>query len=204
MEDNVAKIEKNLKKYEKLIEKVLPDRAVELLHMIEENCQNFVECPGTMQNGEGFTHPGGLMARNLKILKTALALNDHLNLGVNKSSIALVCLFFDFGMVGKPGAPLIVLNDSEWSVNKTGQLYKFSQDDDYMLVEDRNLFLMQKYGIELSRDEFVAMKFTSRRRFDWGKSYKVEKLPFILTTSYNKVILESQEELSNYKEDAEE
>lgn len=203
MEDNVSKIQKNLEKYEKIIEQIIPNRAVELMHMIEENCQNFVECPGTMKSGEGYTHPGGLMARNLKILKNAITLNDAMGLKVSKDSIALVCLFFDFGLVGEPNKPLIVLNDSEWSVNKTGQLYKFSQENDFMLVEDRNLFLMQKYGIQLTREEFVAMKFTSRRRYDWGKSYHIEKLPFLLTTAFNKVTLDELDNSSIYEKDAE-
>lgn len=203
MEDNVAKVQKNLEKYEKIIEQVIPDRSVELLHMIEENCENFVQCPGTMKNGEGYTHPGGLMARNLKILKNAIALNDAMGLEIPKDSIAIVCLFFDFGLVGSPGKPLIVFNDSEWSVNKTGQLYKFSQENDFMLVEDRNLFLMQKYGIQLTREEFVSMKFTSRRRYDWGKSYHIERLPFLLTTAFNKVTLDQPKKAPIYEQDAE-
>jgi len=62
-------------------------------------------------------------------------------------------------------------NDSEWHVKNTGALYKTNADLQHMLISDRSLFTLQKYGIVCTWKEYLAIKLSNGLYNEGNKSY---------------------------------
>ena len=64
-----------------------------------------------------------------------------------------------------------LVNDSEWHVKNTGALFKVNANLQHMLVSDRSLFTLQKYGLVCSEKEYLAIKLSNGLYNEGNKSY---------------------------------
>jgi len=49
-------------------------------------------------------------------------------------------------------------NDSQWHMDKLGQMYKFNTDIPAMKVPERSLFILQEIGCKVTQNEFITIK----------------------------------------------
>ncbi len=110
--------------------------------------------------------PGGYLDHVLRVTDFALVVfNLFKTLGLNvqkisEDSIIFTALNHDLGKLGFPGEnnERYIINPVERERIQFGKLYKPNTDIPFMLVPDLGLFLLQKYGIEVSFDEYLAIK----------------------------------------------
>ena len=91
--------------------------------------------------------------------------------------LAFSALMHDIGKVGDGISPGYVEQDDKWRKDKLGEIYKNNTDLDFMLIQDRSLFILQKFGIECSINEFIAIKVHDALYDDTNKPYYISYKP---------------------------
>lgn len=86
-------------------------------------------------------------------------------------------LMHDIGKIGDGTNPGYIEQDDKWRKDKLGEVYKVNSDLDFMLMQDRSLFILQKFGIECSMNEFIAIKVHDGLYDDTNKPYYISFKP---------------------------
>jgi len=94
-----------------------------------------------------------------------------LNMGLQPANILKVGLLHEIGKIGDLSEDYFVEQDSDWHREKLGQVYKFNDDLNKMSVSHRTLFLLQHFGVELSKDEWIAIQLAGGSHFEENRFY---------------------------------
>jgi hypothetical protein len=95
----------------------------------------------------------------------------------------------DLGKFGTFEHEAVLPNPSEWHVKNRGEIYTFNTQMDYMTVPDRGLWLLSQVGVEVSKNEWLAIKLHDGLYDDANKPYLMSwspetklrtSLPFII------------------------
>jgi len=160
----------------------------DLVSIMPEPRQNLVKTMMDGKVGEAyFTAPassraefhscylGGLLIHSLNVVKNLKRLAKALCPGkYDDATIAFVGLFHDLGKVGDGENEYYIPNPSDWHVKK-GMLYETNKLCEVSATEDRTLFLLQKYGIQLSSEEYLAIKLSDGQYCESNDKYKMKE-----------------------------
>lgn len=87
-------------------------------------------------------------------------------------------LHHDLGKLGDvQSGPQYIPNTSEWHVKNRGEIYKFNPNIQYMVVPDRALFMLQKYGIKVTLNETLGIKLADGLYDEAAHAYFITKSP---------------------------
>jgi hypothetical protein len=64
----------------------------------------------------------------------------------------------DLGKIGSLEHTSVFPSQDEWRKKNLGEMYTFNTANEYMTVPDRSLFLLQQAGIQLTTNEWIAIK----------------------------------------------
>jgi hypothetical protein len=98
-------------------------------------------------------------------------LNKALGTKVPISSILKVGLLHDIGKLGDLETDYFVEQDSDWHREKLGQLYKYNEDLEKMSTSHRSLYLLQHFGVNLTKDEWLAIQLAQGSHFEENRFY---------------------------------
>tara|TARA_R110000851_G_scaffold248883_3_gene401390 strand:+ start:215 stop:784 length:570 start_codon:yes stop_codon:yes gene_type:complete len=100
--------------------------------------------------------PGGLIDFSLKVATEAKSLSASFG---STKSLVKVALLHELGRVGglESTADLYLIQDSDWHRDKLGQTYKYNDACPKMNTSHRTLWLLSYLGIDLSREEWLAI-----------------------------------------------
>jgi hypothetical protein len=70
----------------------------------------------------------------------------------------VAALNHDLGKIGSAEETSVYPSTDEWRKKNLGEMYTFNTNIGYMTVPDRSLFLLQEAGIQLSTNEWIAIK----------------------------------------------
>jgi hypothetical protein len=186
--------EKIQKDYEKFMELINADpRAEQLLPMYEMLQDQLMLAPAS---GKTYFHnafPGGYLDHILRVTDTALkvaALYKGMGgeIGFSKQELVFAALHHDLGKLGDPeeGA-YYVDQDSDWH-RKRGELYKQNENLQYMKAPERGLFLLQKFGVQVTKNEWLAIKLSDGIYDEGNKAYMINFAPYAMKTNLPYII----------------
>ena len=98
--------------------------------------------------------PGGLIDFGLKVASAAKSLSN--DFGETKSLVK-VALLHELGRSGDLTEELYLIQDSDWHRDKLGQTYKYNELCSKMNIAHRTLWLLSHLGIELTKEEWIAV-----------------------------------------------
>ena len=75
-----------------------------------------------------------------------------------EEELVFAALFHDLGKLGDGDSPNYIPQTDKWRQDKLSEMYTFNPDLDFMLIPDRSLFILQKFGIKVSKNEFLAIR----------------------------------------------
>jgi len=75
-----------------------------------------------------------------------------------EEELVFAALFHDLGKIGDGDSPNYIPQTDKWRQDKLSEMYTFNPDLDFMLIPDRSLFILQKFGIKVSQKEFLAIR----------------------------------------------
>ena len=167
-EDALEKIETNWKQYEKLCKRL---SGVSLGTLLDDLGQRLVTCPASPRKEQYGCYPGGLVEHSLGVTALMRTLCDTYGFDIPLSSILKVGLLHEIGKVGDLNTDYFVEQNSSWHREKLGQLYKYNEDLNKMSVSHRSLCLLQHYGVQLSKDEWLAIQLAGGSHFEENRFY---------------------------------
>lgn len=85
--------------------------------------------------------------------------------------LVFAALFHDLGKIGDGNQEGYLPEQSDWHRKNLGRVYIPNPDLDFMLIQDRSLYLLQKYGITLSQKEYLGIRLHDGIYDDANKSY---------------------------------
>ena len=93
--------------------------------------------------------------------------------GYTKEELIFVALNHDIGKMGFPGEgnETYIPNDSEWHRKNMGRIYKVNPNNQFTLVNDLSIWLLQHYGISITWNEMLGIKLTDGLYDDNNKPY---------------------------------
>lgn len=190
-------IVKNFETFRSLCEKV-GDRSAAVLAMVDALGESLALCPASSRTQFHSAYAGGLTSHSLRVLKNARTIvKAHgWEEKISRESLILSCLFHDIGKVGMEIDGKIVdfylPNDSDWHV-KRGEVYKINEALPFMTTQHRSMFLLQHYGIKLSKDEYLAIMLNDGFILVENKPYALKEpllAHVIMTADYQATMAE--------------
>lgn len=112
---------------------------------------------------------------SLNITASMRKLNDLLDNKLPTSTILKVGLLHDLGKVGDLEQPHFLDQDSDWHREKLGQLYKYNESMPKMGYSHRALWLLQHFGVSLTRDEWEAIYIGGGLHLEENRFYSGSK-----------------------------
>jgi hypothetical protein len=93
--------------------------------------------------------------------------------GYTKEELIFVALNHDIGKMGFPGEgnETYIPNDSEWHRKNMGRMYKVNPNNQFTLVNDLSIWLLQHYGINITWNEMLGIKLTDGLYDESNKPY---------------------------------
>lgn len=192
MTNDIEKIKSNWHTFEKLCKR-----------LSDENLNNFLEalgericiCPSSMKKDQPGCYPGGLISHALDVTSAMRSLNDAFSLDLPIGSIIKVGLLHEIGKVGDASTPWHVDQDSDWHREKLGQIYKFNENLERMSISHQTLYLLQSFGISLTKEEWIAIQLSQGSHFEENRFYVGSEptLAILLQNSKSIVIHKSRQ-----------
>jgi hypothetical protein len=185
-------IEANWNRFISMIDKLGDRRGVvmDLLGVIDER---LCLAPASSRVKYHNCFPGGLVDHSLRVLANAFRLSKAFGWKVPRDSLILVCLFHDLGKVGDLDGDMYLSEESGWHRDKLGQLYRYNEEIQFMTHADRSIFLLQHFGVKLSRDEWLAIRLHDGQHVDENKSYSMKEPGLAIIVSLADLIATKQE-----------
>ena len=166
---SIDTIEKNWETFSHLVEKCSGESGRNLLDALGDR---IASCPLNMKEDQGGAYPGGMIESALEVTMTMRKLVKTLDFSdINPLSVLKVGLLHDIGKIGDLNSERFVIQDSEWHIQKLGQMYKYNEDCQKTSVSHGSLFLLQSFSVELTMDEWLAIQISQGSHFEENRFY---------------------------------
>lgn len=174
---SAEQIQSNLEKFYANIEEFISEpRATKLLALYQGQEDNLAFCPASSRTAYHNAFPGGYVDHVNRVVECALKttkLWEEMGATINFTTEELVfsAINHDLGKLGRDGKPAYIPNDSEWHVKNQGAIYKPNTELPFIPIQDASLFILQSEGIQMSFNEWVAIKTHDGLYDDGNKAY---------------------------------
>lgn len=181
------------KNYEKFMEYINADPRAEQLNKMYDVLQD--QLTTAPASGRTYYHnafPGGYLDHILRVTDTALKLAGLFktmegDVNFTKQELIFAALHHDLGKLGTEDGPYYVEQDSDWH-RKRGELYKHNDNIQYMKAPERGLMMLQKYGVQITQNEWLAIKLSDGIYDEGNKSYLMNYSPYSMKTNLPYII----------------
>lgn len=188
IKENYEVLLKGIEKY------VTGERKQHLLDFYNSLDERIALLPASHKKAYHNCFPGGYVDHVIRVITAAFQLHEvWKNMGAKdtytEEELFVSALNHDLGKIGSLEETSVYPSTDEWRKKNLGEMYTFNTKNEYMTVPDRSLFLLQQSGIQLTTNEWIAIK-THDGLYDQAneaylKSYMPEtkprtSLPFII------------------------
>jgi hypothetical protein len=174
---SAEQIQANLEQFYSNIETYISEpRTTKLLALYQSQEDNLTFAPASSRSSYHNAFPGGYVDHVNRVVEAALKVTklwDNMGATINFTTEELVfsAINHDLGKLGRDGQPAYLPNDSEWHVKNQGAIYKPNTELPFIPIQDSSLFILQQAGIELTFNEWVAVKTHDGLYDDGNKAY---------------------------------
>jgi hypothetical protein len=91
-------------------------------------------------------------------------------------------------------------NDSQWHIDKLGQIYKFNTDIPAMKVAERSLFLLQNWGVRVTLNEHLAISLHDGLYDDSNKFYLMSGMKETRLRNHLPILIHQADQMAAYIE----
>lgn len=176
-------LEQNYNQFVNVVEKCISSpRKEKILEMLEQIGGDMAIAPASGKNWYHGAYAGGYIVHVLKVVTAAMKakkLFESLGGKIDFTDEELIfsALFHDLGKVGNGEQPNYLPQDSDWHRKNQGSMFKNNPDIDFMLVPDRSLYMLQKYGIPVNQKEYIAILVHDGLYEETNKPYYISFSP---------------------------
>jgi hypothetical protein len=170
------------------------DRQKRLIDFYNKYEERFILLPASHKPQYHNCFPGGYIEHVNRVVSASLEIDSvwrkfDVKPTYTTEEVVFSALNHDLGKFGTLEHEAVLPNPSEWHVKNRGEIYTFNTQMDYMTVPDRGLWLLSQIGVEVSKNEWLAIKLHDGLYDDSNKSYLMSwspetklrtSLPFII------------------------
>ena len=174
---SAEQIQANLGQFYSNIETYISEpRTTKLLALYQSQEDNLAFAPASSRSSYHNAFPGGYVDHVNRVVEAALKVTklwENMGATINFTTEELVfsAINHDLGKLGRDGQPAYLPNDSEWHVKNQGAIYKPNTELPFIPIQDSSLFILQQAGIELTFNEWTAIKTHDGLYDDGNKAY---------------------------------
>lgn len=160
---SAEKIQSNYDKHLKIVDTYLGDRKQGVLSMLTHMEETYVMAPASGKTWYHSAFAGGYVDHVNRVVQYAVKqsrLYEEMGgtIDYTEEELVFAALFHDLGKIGDGDKPNYIPQTDKWRQDKLSEMYTFNSDLDFMLIPDRSLFILQKFGIKVSQKEFLAIR----------------------------------------------
>jgi hypothetical protein len=110
--------------------------------------------------------PGGYLLHIMNVVECVVALKTIYEtsggeIDFTREELIFSAIHHDLGKLGDEEGPLYIEETSDWHRRNQLQTYKYNQDIQYMTISDRTFYLLQKYGITITKKEMLGIRLAN-------------------------------------------
>lgn len=177
MKLTAEQIQENWSRLLKVIEHYFEgDRKDNLLSMYQSLEDKIILAPASGKAHFHNAFPGGYVEHVLRVIECSIKTMKFwesmgANIDFTEQELVFGALNHDLGKIGDGEGIGYLSETSDWHRKNQGSMFKPNPDLDFMLIPDRSLFLLQKYGITMSQKEYLAIRLHDGVYDDANKAY---------------------------------
>ena len=192
---SAEQIVENLDKFYSLIKKYISSERSDILIDYYKSIEEVLSmAPASTRIDNHNCFAGGYVDHVIRVTEAALVFEkvwDKFGQKKNYTTEELVfsAINHDLGKIGTNQNPVYIPTDSQWHIEKQGIYYKYNPDVTYMRIADRSLFMLHKANIQVTENEYLAIKLHDGLYEEANKPYYItygpdtqlkSNLPYIL------------------------
>lgn len=176
-------IQKNWERHISIVEKYIEEpRKNKVLKMLDALQDFMILAPASGKSHFHNAFPGGYIDHVNRVVLSSLktkALWEDMGATIDFTDEELVfsALFHDLGKIGNGEDEGYLIQEDQWRRKNLNEEYTPNKDLHFMLLQDRSLFILQKFGIELSEKEYLAVRLHDGVYDDANKAYFISYNP---------------------------
>lgn len=156
-------IQENWTQHVKIIDHYIQDRKESVMNMLNHMQETMMMAPASGKTWHHNAFPGGYIDHVNRVVKYAVKqkkLYEEMggNVDFTNEELVFAALFHDLGKMGDGDKENYVPQTDKWRQDKLSEMYTYNPDLDFMLVPDRSLFILQKFGIQVSQKEWLGIR----------------------------------------------
>ena len=151
-------------------------RKEKLKNLYESLAEHMVRAPASSKSWYHNAFPGGYIEHVNRVVEIALRTAKFwgvsgANIDFTEEELVFAALNHDLGKIGDGEQDGYLPQTDNWRRDKLKEEYSINTNLDFMLIQDRSLFLLQKYGISMSQKEYLAIRLHDGIYDDANKAY---------------------------------
>jgi len=172
-------IMENLNKFYSLIDKYISgDRKDKLIDMYKSLGATLATSPASTKISHHNAFAGGYLDHTIRVVEAALVFErvwDKFSQDKKYTTeeLAFAAINHDLGKLGTNEEPVYIPNQSQWHRENQGLMFNYNPNVTYMRISDRSLFVLQMNNIEVSENEFLAIKLHDGLYEEANKAYYI-------------------------------
>lgn len=156
-------IQKNYQKHLKIIDTYITDRKEQVMSMIKHMEDTYIMAPASSKTWYHNAFPGGYVEHVNRVVEYAVKqMRLYKEMGgevdFTEEELVFAALFHDLGKLGDGDTPNYVPQTDKWRQDKLSEMYTYNPDLDFMLIPDRSLYILQKFGISVNQKEWLGIR----------------------------------------------
>jgi len=156
-------ISKNYEKHLKIVETYIGDRKEKVLGMLKHLEETYVMAPASGRSWYHNAFAGGYVDHVNRVVEYAVKQSRlYQEMGgtidYTEEELVFAALFHDLGKLGDGDKPNYIPQTDKWRQDKLSEMYTYNPDLDFMLIPDRSLFILQRFGIEVNQKEWLGIR----------------------------------------------
>lgn len=170
------------------------DRYTKLKDMYDLYGDRLIEAPASGKVHYHNAYAGGYIDHVLHVHDATLQMTRSLQkmgglVDFTKSEAVMASIHHDLWKLGEPGGhPYYEIETSDWHRKNQGSMFKTSDKLPYMKVTDGAVYLLQKHGVVLTHNEWMAIKLSDGLYEDSNKGYLMNHGKFPIHTNLGYVV----------------
>jgi hypothetical protein len=158
------------------------DRQKRLIDFYNKYEERFILLPASHKPQYHNCFPGGYIEHVNRVVSASLEIDSiwrkfDVKPTYTTEEVVFSALNHDLGKFGTLEHEAVLPNPSEWHVKNRGEIYTFNTQMDYMTVPDRGLWLLSQIGVEVSKNEYLAIKLHDGLYDEANKPYLMSWSP---------------------------
>ena len=157
------KIHSNYDKHLKIIDTYLGDRKESCKKLIEHLGEAYIMAPASGKSWHHNAFAGGYIDHVNRVVEFSIKqMRLFKEMGgtidFTEEELVFAALFHDLGKIGDGEKENYIPQTDKWRQDKLHEMYTYNPELGFMLIPDRSLFILQKFGIKVSKNEFLGIR----------------------------------------------